>query len=136
MGPIPALPAIRELFPSSTPSWTMLRRTSRGTWETTRRHWGASLASPTSSGSHWTPWNFCRVFANARKVANEAVGFTALPAEATAYMLRHTAITRMLVAGFPAAHVAEMTGTSLAMLDLHYGHLYRHDLARVAEQLG
>lgn len=41
----------------------------------------------------------------------------------TAYSYRHTFITRALLAGIPSAQVAEMTGTSIAMIARNYGHL-------------
>ena len=39
------------------------------------------------------------------------------------YSFRHTWITEALVADVSAAAVAEMTGTSIEMIDRHYGHL-------------
>lgn len=39
------------------------------------------------------------------------------------YSFRHTWITEALLAGIGAAKVAEMAGTSIRMIDKHYGHL-------------
>ncbi|TWT52159.1 tyrosine-type recombinase/integrase [Allorhodopirellula solitaria] len=42
------------------------------------------------------------------------------------YTFRHTWITDALVAGIDVATVAEMAGTSIQMIDRHYGHLSKH----------
>lgn len=42
-----------------------------------------------------------------------------------AYSYRHTFVTRSLLAGLTAAQVAELTGTSIQMIERHYGHLSR-----------
>lgn len=49
--------------------------------------------------------------------------------EVTPYSYRHTSITTMLVRGQPAALVAEVHGTSLQMIQRHYGHLDGHQQA-------
>jgi integrase len=46
--------------------------------------------------------------------------------ECVLYSFRHTWITQALVAGVDIATVAEMAGTSIQMIDRHYGHLSRH----------
>ena len=43
--------------------------------------------------------------------------------QAVAYSYRHTFITRAMVSGVDVATVAQMTGTSIQMIDRHYGHL-------------
>ncbi|HWB12988.1 MAG TPA: hypothetical protein VG826_27430 [Pirellulales bacterium] len=46
-----------------------------------------------------------------------------LPAGAVAYAFRHTYITDCLEKGIDPATVAALTGTSVAMIEKHYGHL-------------
>lgn len=43
--------------------------------------------------------------------------------DVTLYVLRHTAISEMIVSGIDAFTVARMAGTSTSMIDKHYGHL-------------
>lgn len=54
------------------------------------------------------------------KAAMQAAG---LPVTATAYLLRHAAITDLVTAGLPLLTVAQISGTSVAMIEKHYGHL-------------
>jgi len=56
----------------------------------------------------------------------EAVKAAKLPADATAYTLRHSTITDLLsLHGLDTLTVAALAGTSLVMIDKHYGHLLR-----------
>jgi integrase len=54
------------------------------------------------------------------KAAAMAAG---LPAETTAYTLRHSTITDLATAGLDLFSVAALAGTSVAMIEKHYGHL-------------
>ena len=54
-----------------------------------------------------------------------AVRAAKLPAEATAYTLRHSAITDLVTGGLDLFHVAVLAGTSVAMIEKHYGQLRR-----------
>lgn len=54
-----------------------------------------------------------------------------LPAETTAYTLRHSTITDLTTAGLDLFSVAALAGTSVAMIEKHYGHL-QADRARAA----
>lgn len=56
-----------------------------------------------------------------------------LPADAVAYSLRHAALTDLCVSGLDLMTVSAMAGTSIAMLQKHYGHL-QADRARDALQ--
>lgn len=56
-----------------------------------------------------------------------AVHAAGLPSAATAYTLRHSVITDLIRAGLPALTVAQLSGTSVAMIERHYGHLVRND---------
>ena len=40
------------------------------------------------------------------------------------YTLRHSAISEMIAGGMNAFTVATLTGTSVAMIQAHYGHLF------------
>lgn len=46
-----------------------------------------------------------------------------LPAETTAYTLRHSTITDLVTAGLPLLTIAQISGTSAEMIERHYGHL-------------
>jgi site-specific recombinase XerD len=54
-----------------------------------------------------------------------------LPADATTYSIRHSTITDLIHAGVDALTVAQLSGTSVAMIEKHYGHL-TGDHARAA----
>jgi site-specific recombinase XerD len=62
----------------------------------------------------------------------EAVIAAGLPSEATAYTLRHSTITDLVVAGAPLLTIAQISGTSVEMIERHYGHLVQE---RAAEAL-
>jgi integrase len=57
----------------------------------------------------------------------EAVQAADLPGAVTAYTLRHSVITDLIRAGLPALTVAQLSGTSVAMIERHYGHLVLND---------
>jgi integrase len=80
-----------------------------------------------SNGGAWTKdaW---------KKPIKEAARTAQLPADVTAYTMRHSAITDLVVGGLDALTVAQLSGTSLAMIDKHYGHL-RADRAVAALEL-
>ncbi len=50
-----------------------------------------------------------------------------LSAALTAYTLRHSVITDLIREGLPILTVAQLAGTSVAMIEKHYGHLVRSD---------
>lgn len=54
-----------------------------------------------------------------------------LPAATTAYALRHSVITDLVTGGLDLLTVAQLSGTSVAMIERHYGHL-RADHAAAA----
>lgn len=54
---------------------------------------------------------------------NAAVARAKLPSETCLYTLRHSFITEALMAGLSTLEVAKFTGTSLEMIQKHYGHL-------------
>jgi integrase len=58
-----------------------------------------------------------------KKPIAAAVLSSALPADATAYTLRHSTITDLVSAGLPLLTIAQISGTSAEMIERHYGHL-------------
>lgn len=54
-----------------------------------------------------------------------------IPASASTYSVRHSVITDLIHAGVDSLTVAQLSGTSVAMIEKHYGHLTR-DHARAA----
>lgn len=61
----------------------------------------------------------------------EAVHAAGLPAAASAYTLRHSTITDLVTGGLDLMTVAQVSGTSVRMIEKHYAHLQR-DRARDA----
>lgn len=57
----------------------------------------------------------------------EAVSLACLPGAVAAYTLRHSVITDLIRARLPILTVAQLSGTSVAMIEKHYGHLVRDD---------
>ena len=70
------------------------------------------------SGAAWNKDSWKHPIADAVKVAE-------LPAEATAYTLRHSTITDLVRLGLPLLTIAQISGTSAEMIERHYGHLAR-----------
>jgi len=65
------------------------------------------------------PWQRHRWDKGIRAAAADAK----LPTGTVAYTLRHSWITEALMGGMSTLEVARLTGTSLAMIEKHYGHL-------------
>lgn len=65
------------------------------------------------------------------KAIKEAVAAADLPPQTTAYTLRHSVITDLVVGGLDLHTVAKVSGTSVAMIEKYYGKL-RQDVARDA----
>lgn len=57
----------------------------------------------------------------------DAVKAAGLPGAVSAYTLRHSVITDLIRARLPILTVAQLSGTSVAMIEKHYGHLVRDD---------
>jgi site-specific recombinase XerD len=53
----------------------------------------------------------------------DAVRTAGLPSGASAYTLRHSTITDLVAAGAPLLMVAQISDTSVEMIERHYGHL-------------
>ena len=75
------------------------------------------------------PWSRLLAVANHRLEPEERI-----PSEAPLHVLRHSRITHLLVAGVAAQVVAQVTGTSLAMLQRHYAHAVVGSLERELER--
>jgi integrase len=69
------------------------------------------------------------------KILREAAARADLPEGTCLYTLRHSFITTAIIEGMATLDVARLVGTSVAMIDKHYGHLVhsaaRERLARV-----
>jgi len=77
-------------------------------------------------GKAWTraEWTeLVRTAAAAAKIEGEPANKAKLPAGVCLYTLRHSFITQAISDGLTTLDVARLTGTSLAMIDKHYGHL-------------
>ena len=74
---------------------------------------------------------------DAWKVPFKAAALAAhLPATATAYALRHSTITDLIALhGLDTMTVAQLSGTSLVMIEKHYGHLLRDHAAKALAAL-
>ena len=57
----------------------------------------------------------------------DAVRAAHLPDAVSAYTLRHSVITDLVRVRLPILTVAQLSGTSVAMIEKHYGHLVRED---------
>ncbi len=55
----------------------------------------------------------------------EAVIAAGLPSNATCYAIRHSVITDLIHSGLDTLTVAQLSGTSVVMIERHYGHLTR-----------
>lgn len=53
----------------------------------------------------------------------EAARAADLPDSTTAYAMRHSTLTNLVTGGLDLLSVAQISGTSVAMIERHYGHL-------------
>lgn len=75
--------------------------------------------APLFAQANGKPWN-----KNAWKLPiNEAASAARLPAATSAYTLRHSTITDLVISGLDLFTVAQVAGTSVVMIEKHYGHL-------------
>jgi len=75
-----------------------------------------------ADGAAWKAY----MWKDAIKAAAKAAG---LPAGVVAYSLRHSTITDLVQSGLDLLTVAQVSGTSVAMIERHYGHLQRNRAA-------
>ena len=79
-----------------------------------------------------SPW----ISTNWRKPIKKAARAAGLPENVVAYALRHSTITDLLaVHKLDALTVAQLAGTSVQMIDQHYGHLLRQHAADALAKL-
>ena len=77
-----------------------------------------------SDGSPWNKDNWKKPL---RRSAQQA----GLPESIVMYTLRHSVITDLVQKGVPLLTIAQLAGTSVRMIEQHYGHL-RQDAALAA----
>ncbi len=65
----------------------------------------------------------------------QAVVKAKLPSGVAAYTLRHSVLTDLVRAGLPVLTVAQLAGTSVVMIERHYGHLVRDDAEKALATL-
>ena len=53
----------------------------------------------------------------------DAAAAAGLPASVTAYAMRHAGASDLVAGGVPLLTIAQLSGTSVAMIERHYGHL-------------
>ena len=70
-----------------------------------------------------------------RDQIKEAAQAAKLPAGTCAYTLRHSTITDLVTGGLDLFTVAKISGTSVAMIEKHYGHLQREHARSALEGL-
>jgi integrase len=85
-------------------------------------HAHGRVSGPLFLANDKEPWTYSKIRRRFERLRKRAKA----PKECVAYSFRHTSITDLLVSGVDAATVAELHGTSITMIDRHYGHLYRH----------
>lgn len=79
-------------------------------------------------GNHWTRFDWRDEMKEARKTAG-------LPDDVVLYNLRHVAISEMLIGGVDLMSVARIAGTSVAMIQRHYGHLVKDEIVAKLAQI-
>lgn len=82
-----------------------------------------ALIFSSSNGAAWSKDKW-------KKPIKSAVYETGLRRETSAYTLRHSVIADLVRGGLPILTVAQLSDTSVAMIEKHYGHLVRHDAAQ------
>lgn len=109
---------------------------------TLRRHArGLDPGAILFASSRGQPWQADGLSAATKRYRRRAIadGCTLIrdegPDRLTCYRWRHTAITRLIMAGVPVSTIAELTGTSVGMIERNYKHLLSSHLARAAEAL-
>lgn len=86
---------------------------------------GKTPAAPIFARADGSPWNRD----SWKGPIKGAVLAAKLPPASTAYTLRHSTITDLVTSGLDLLTVAQVSGTSVAMIEKHYGHLQRQRAA-------
>jgi hypothetical protein len=93
-------------------------------WPDLRNHWADMTGPiPTAFEGRWRSYDW-------GDMVRAAVTAADLPAATVLYTLRHSWITTALTSGMGTLDVARLAGTSLLMIERHYGHLVS-DAARL-----
>lgn len=86
---------------------------------------GKLPAAPLIGRANGAPWVKDRWKWAVKAAAKEAK----LPTGTTAYTLRHSVITDLVSSGLDLLTIAQISGTSVAMIEAHYGHLRQEHAA-------
>lgn len=70
-----------------------------------------------------------------KKPIKRAAKAAGLPAAVTAYTMRHSVITDLVGLGLPLLTIAQISGTSAAMIEKHYGHLAKDAAVKALAEL-
>lgn len=70
-----------------------------------------------------------------KRPIKEAALNAGLPSGLCAYTLRHSVITELIRKGVPALTVAQLAGTSVVIIERHYGHLVQDDAEKALAAL-
>lgn len=81
-----------------------------------------------ADGSQWTKPRWNEAIKDAAKKAK-------LPAATCAYTLRHSVITDLVTGGLDLFTAAKLAGTSVVMIEQHYGHLQKEHARSALEKL-
>ncbi len=81
-----------------------------------------------ADGSAWNKDAWKKPIKNAVRAAN-------LPESTSAYTIRHSIITELVTGGLDLLSVAQLSGTSVAMIEKHYGHFRAENAAKALEKL-
>ena len=81
-----------------------------------------------ADGGQWTTSGWC-------KAVREAAAAAGLPRATCAYSVRHAVITDLVVGGLDLFTLAKISGTSIAMIERHYGHLQGDHTRAALERL-
>jgi len=82
----------------------------------------------TPDGGHWNKDKWKAPFKQAVEELN-------LPTSTVMYTIRHSVITDLITAGVPVLTVAQLAGTSIRMIEKHYGKLLKEDAVAALEKL-
>jgi len=134
---IPLSPAAVMLFErlakSKLPTAPLLTRDDGKAWKrpASPRKAKDGITRRTDTGAEWTP--HVRAAAEAAVVKDEKGREAKLPHGTCLYSLRHSWITTAIQGGLTTLEVSKLTGTSLQMIDKHYGHLVNTSAERLAK---
>ena len=82
----------------------------------------------TPDGGHWNKDKWKGPFKN-------AINSLDLPKQTVMYTIRHSVITDLIAKGIPVLTVAQLAGTSIKMIEKHYGKLLKADSISALESL-